>query len=252
MSDAAAAPSAPGRPTWVRLWPVYVILAGLALAISQGWHTKLTPAALGQNAAWLNALVEERFWLVLGAFVSVYVLATVFMVPASALTIAGGFLFGLAVGVPATVVGATVGACILFLAARTSLGEALRGVAGPFLSRMEAGFNEAPLSYLFSLRLIPLFPFAAVNVAPAILGARFRDFAVSTALGIIPGTIAYTWIGAGLRGTLLDAAEAGETVDVGALVGAAAANLVPAFFALGAVALIPAIWKRVQKARAHG
>lgn len=235
------------KPVWIKLWPLYIILAGLALAISQGWHTHLTPTALGENGVYLNTLVQDNFLLVLLAFIGIYIAATVFMVPASALTIGGGFLFGLGVGAPATVVGATIGACVLFTAAKTSLGETLKGIAGPFIGKMEAGFNENALSYLFTLRLIPVFPFAVSNIAPAILGAKFRDYFISTALGIIPGTVAYTWIGAGLRGTLLDAAEVGEAIDVGAVVSSAAANLIPAFFALGFVALIPAIYKKFFK-----
>ena len=237
----------PDKPIWVKLWPIYIILGGLALAISQGWHTHLSPAALGENAVYLNNLVQENFLLVLVAFIAIYILATSFMVPASALTIGGGFLFGLGVGVPAILVGATVGACILFLAAKSSVGEALKSIAGPFVGKMEAGFNESPLSYLFTLRLIPIFPFAVVNIAPAILGAKFRDFFIATAIGMIPGTVAYAWIGAGLRGTLLDAAAAGESVDVGAIVGAAAKNMIPAFFALAVVALIPAMYKKFIK-----
>ena len=235
------------KPIWVRLWPIYVILGGLALALSQGWHTQLSPSALGENAVYLNTLVQENFWLVLLAFVGIYIAATAFMVPASALTIGGGFLFGTYVGAPATVVGATIGACILFTAAKSSLGETLKSIAGPFIGKMEKGFNENALSYLFTLRLIPLFPFAVVNIAPAILGAKFRDYFISTALGIIPGTIAYTLIGSGLRGTLLDAAAKGETADVGALVKAAATNFIPAFFALAFVAMIPAIYKKFFK-----
>ena len=231
----------------IRLWPIYIILGGLALAISQGWHTHLSPSALGENAVFLNTLVQENFWLVLLAFIGVYIAATAFMVPASALTIGGGFLFGTFIGAPATVIGATIGACILFVAARTSLGETLKSIAGPFVGKMEKGFNENALSYLFTLRLIPLFPFAVVNIAPAILGAKFRDYFISTALGIIPGTIAYTLIGSGLRGTLLDAAAKGETTDVGALVASAAANFIPAFFALAFVAMIPAIYKKFFK-----
>jgi len=103
---------------------------------------------------------------------------------------------------------------------------------------MEKGFNENALSYLFTLRLIPLFPFAVVNIAPAILGAKFRDYFITTALGIIPGTVAYTLIGSGLRGTLLEAA---------AIVGAAASNLAPAFIALAAVAIMPTIYKKFFK-----
>ena len=237
----------PSKPIWIKLWPIYIILAGLALAVSQGWHTQLSPSALGENAVYLNNLVQENFLLVLLAFIVIYILATAFMVPASALTIGGGFLFGVYVGAPATVIGATIGACVLFVAAKSSIGEALKSIAGPFVGKMEAGFNESPLSYLFTLRLIPLFPFAVVNIAPAILGAKFRDYFISTALGIVPGTVAYTLIGAGLQKTLLEAAESGETVDVGSLVGSAAANFAPAFFALAFVALIPAIYKKFFK-----
>ncbi len=235
------------KSLWVKLWPLYIIIGGLALAISQGWHTQLTPAALGENAVYLNNLVENNFWMVLLAFVGIYAAATAFMVPASALTIGGGFLFGVAIGAPATVIGATLGACALFLAAKTSLGETLKSVAGPFLGKMEKGFNENAFSYLFTLRLIPVVPFAVANIAPAILGAKFRDYFITTAIGIIPGTVAYSLIGSGLRGTLLEAAEKGETADVGAIVGAAATNLAPAFFALAAVAMIPVVYKKFFK-----
>lgn len=232
------------RPIWVKLWPLYIIGAGLAFAISQGWHTQLTPEALGQNAVYLDNLVKENFLLVLLAFIGIYIAATAFMVPASALTIGGGFLFGVAVGAPATITGATIGACILFMAAKTSIGETLKSIAGPFIGKMEKGFNENALSYLFTLRLIPVVPFAVANIAPAILGAKFRDYFISTLFGIIPGTVAYSLIGSGLRETLL---SAGQNADVGALVGEAAKNFAPAFFALAAVAMIPTIYKKFFK-----
>ena len=229
--------------------PLVIILAGLAFALSQGWHNQLTPDALAQNAVYLDNLVKDNFWLVLIAFVAIYAAATAFMVPASALTIGGGFLFGVAIGAPATVIGATIGACILFVVAKSSLGETLKSISGPFLSKMEAGFNENAISYLFTIRLIPVFPFAVANIAPAILGAKFRDFALTTFVGIIPGTIAYSWIGSGLRGTLLDAAKAGETVDTGAIVSAAAKNMLPAFIALAVVAMIPVVYKKFRASK---
>ncbi len=244
QSETAAKPN---KPIWIKLWPLYIIFAGLGFAISQGWHQQLTFSALGENAVYLDTLVKENFWLVLIAFIGIYAAATAFMVPASALTIGGGFLFGVYVGAPAVIIGATIGACILFVAAKTSLGETLKSIAGPFLAKMEKGFNENALSYMFTLRLIPLFPFAVVNIAPAVLGAKFRDYFITTALGIIPGTIAYTLIGSGLRSTLLDAAAKGETADVGAIVASAATNFIPAFFALAFVAMIPAIYKKFFK-----
>ena len=104
-----------------------------------------------------------------------------------------------------------------------------------------------PLSYLFSLRLIPLFPFAVVNIAPAILGARVSHYFISTLFGIIPGTLAYTLIGTGLRDTLLNASASGESLDVSLLVENAAKNFIPAFFALSLLALMPVVYKYIKK-----
>ena len=226
------------KPTalWVRLWPVYVILIGLGLALSQGWHEYLTLDSLSANAVSLEAMVRENFLIVFALYILVYAAATTFMVPGSALTIAGGFLFGLVLGTPATVIGATIGASILFFASKTSIGAVLRDVAGPFIEKMRAGFAENPVSYMFALRLIPVFPFAAVNIAPGLLGAKYRDYLLTTFFGIMPGTLAYTWIGAAVKGTLLE----GGTPDIGSL----AANFVPAFLALGLVSLLPVAYKK--------
>lgn len=249
MTDQST-PDAPKRSIFIRLWPMYVLIAGFVLAISQGWHTYLTPQALADKAEWLDAKVAENVFLVLAVFIGVYITATVFMLPGSVLTIAGGFLFGLSFGVPATVIGATAGACLLFIVAKSSLGEVLKDKMGGFLGKMEKGFKEGYWSYLFTIRLLPIMPFSFANVGPALLGARLRDFAISTFLGIIPATIAYTWLGAAAKGTLLDAAEKGETINAGALFGSLAANFFPALMALGVVALIPAIFKRFKAARA--
>ena len=224
-------------PIWIKLWPVYVIAAGLALAVSQGWHQYLTLESLSENAVWLDELVRNNLVLVLAGYILVYAAATTFIIPGGVLTIAGGFLFGLYIGTPATFIAATVGASILFFAAKTSIGSVLRQIAGPFLERMESGFNENALSYMFALRLIPLFPFAVVNIAPGLLGAKYRDYLITTFFGIIPGTLAYTWIGAAIKGTLLEGGE----VDIGSL----AANFLPAFIALGVVSLIPVAYKKI-------
>ena len=248
MTDKTSLESAPQRSIFIRLWPMYVLLGGLIFAVSQGWHTYLTPQALAAGVTDLDRMVSENFFLLLGAFIGIYILATVFMIPGSVLTIAGGVLFGLGYGVPATVFGATIGACLLFIAAKSSLGAVLKDKMGGFFGKMEKGFKDGYWSYLFTIRLLPVVPFAFANVGPALLGARLRDFAISTFLGIIPATIAYTWLGAAARGTLLDAANKGEAIDAGALFGSLAANFFPALMALGVVALIPAIIKRFKPA----
>lgn len=221
------------------LWPLALILAGLGIAILNGWHNYLTLESFSQNIGWLDSQIAANFALVLIAYMAVYAAATAFMVPASFLTIAGGVLFGLAFGTFGTVLGATIGASALFMAAKTSIGETLRSIVGPFLDKMQAGFNEDALSYMFALRLIPAFPFAVVNIAPAILGAKFRDYFITTFFGIIPGTLAYTWIGVAVGDTL----RAGGDVNIATL----ASNFVPAFIALGVVALIPVAYKKIFK-----
>jgi len=208
--------------------PLLVIVSGFAFAYFMGWFKYLNPQLLVENADYLQNLVRDNFLLVLLGFIALYAILTVFMLPASILTVASGFLFGVYVGAPAVVIGATIGACGLFIAAKTSLQETLKGIAGPFVSKMEAEYNESPFSYLFTLRLIPVFPFAVANIAPALLGAKFRDYLITTAFGIIPGTVAYSLIGHGLRETLKDA---GAT----------------AFGMLIAVALIPIIYKKFFK-----
>ena len=173
----------------------------------------------------------------------IYAAATLFMIPGALwITIAGGFLFGLYGGTPATVAGATLGASLLFFAARTSVGAALRERAGPFVKKMERGFQEDALSYMFALRFLPIVPFPVANIAPAVLGAKYRDYAITTALGIIPGVIAYTWIGAGLGATF----AAGEDPNIANI----ARNLVPAFAALGVVSLIPVAYKKLFSKKA--
>ena len=169
------------------------------------------------------------------------------MLPASILTVASGFLFGTLIGAPAVVLGATIGACALFIAAKTSLQDTLKGVAGPFIEKMEKEYNESPFSYLFTLRLIPVFPFAVANIAPALLGAKFKDYLITTAIGIIPGTVAYSLIGNGLRETIKSAGANTDEINVGALMGETFINMLPAFGMLILVALIPVFYKKFIK-----
>jgi len=233
--------------TLKKFLPLIVIAAGFAVAYFMGWTKYLNPQLLVENADYLQNLVNDNFLLVLLGFIALYAVLTVFMLPASILTVASGFLFGTLVGAPAVVVGATIGACGLFLAAKSSLQDTLRGIAGPFVSKMEKEYNESPFAYLFTLRLIPVFPFAVANIAPALLGAKFRDYVITTAIGIIPGTVAYSLIGNGLRETLKDAGADSENINVGELMGATFVNMLPAFGMLVLVALMPIVYKKFFK-----
>ncbi len=127
------------------------------------------------------------------AFVALYAAVVALSLPGGAvLTMAGGFLFGWLLGGLASIVGATIGASIVFLIARSALGEFLAARAGPWLSRFRQGFQDDAFSYLLFLRLVPIFPFWLVNLAPALLGVGFVTYVATTFLGIIPGTFAYS------------------------------------------------------------
>ncbi|RIJ14787.1 TVP38/TMEM64 family protein [Henriciella mobilis] len=233
----------PSTSIWIRLWPVYVIALGLVAAWQFGLFSYLSIDTLREQNETLQAFVADNLIIAVLAYILIYAAATVFMLPGALwITISGGLLFGLIGGSAVTVAGATLGASTLFFAARTSIGAAFRERAGRFVKRMEAGFRENAISYMFALRLMPVVPFPVANIAPALLGARYRDYAVTTALGIIPGVVAYTWIGASLGATF----DAGETENLFDVV----KNFFPALLALGVVALLPVAYKKIAGRKA--
>ena len=113
------------------------------------------------------------------------------------LTIAGGYLLGTWLGALSAVIGATLGATGIFLAARAGFGG-LAQRAGPFVGKLEAGFRADAFNYLLVLRLVPIFPFWLVNLVPALVGVRLRSYMLATFLGVIPGTFVYASLGSGL------------------------------------------------------
>ncbi|MEM9375516.1 MAG: VTT domain-containing protein [Pseudomonadota bacterium] len=231
------------RPIWIKLWPVYLIAAVMIGAWQYGVFQYLSLETLREQQEVLQGFVANNLALAVAIFVLIYAAATLFMIPGALwITIAGGFLFGLIGGSLATIAGATLGASMLFFAAKTSIGSALRERAGPFMAKMEAGFNENPFSYMFALRLLPVVPFPVANIAPALLGAKYREYVITTAIGIIPGVVAYTWVGSGLGATF----AAGEDPNLAII----ARNMLPALAALGVVALIPVIYKKITGRKA--
>ncbi|MEO1568590.1 MAG: VTT domain-containing protein [Pseudomonadota bacterium] len=246
MADPSTQPpvEAPNAPLWLRLWPIYLIVAGLVAAWQAGAFQYLSLETLREQQESLQAMVAANPVLAVAAFIGIYAVVTVFMLPGALwVTIAGGLLFGLLGGSIATIAGATLGASLLFLAAKTSIGGTLRQRAGPFLTKMERGFQEDEVNYMFFMRLFPGVPFPVANIAPALLGAKYRNFALTTAVGIIPGVLAYTWIGAGLGATF----AAGDDPDLASVAG----NLLPAFIALGVVALLPVAYKKLFRKTAE-
>lgn len=240
-SDANAPP--PPAPRWRRLLPLGVLVAGLGLFFATGLHRILTPEALRAHHTELAAWVTDHRLLAALAYLLAYAVLVAFSLPlASLATLVGGLLFGVLLGTTLTVLGATTGALAVFLAARSAFGVLLRARADSFLGRMEAGFQRDAFSYLLFLRLVPVFPFWLVNIAPAVFKVPLRTFAVTTLLGIIPGTAVYCSVGAGLGSVL----ERNEPLDLRL---AFEPRVLLPILALAVLALVPVLYGRWKARR---
>ncbi|WP_082733733.1 TVP38/TMEM64 family protein [Polycladidibacter hongkongensis] len=234
-----------------RWLPLVVLVVLMGLAFSQGWHRQVSVSALIMHREGLLNIYASYPVLVLLSYAAFYILATALSIPGGAvLTIASGFLFGWFIGGAITVGAATLGAIAVFVIAKSSLGAELREKAGPMLSKMAAGFRHNATSYMLFLRLCPIFPFWLVNIAPALFSISLFRYAWTTALGIIPGTFAFAFVGSGLESLVMAqeaanpgcAAAATCSLELSALI---TPRILIALTALAVVALIPSILRQL-------
>lgn len=232
-----------------RFVPLVVLLAGLAVGYAFGLHEYLSLSVLAEQRGALIAFVEENALIAGALYIVSYALATALSFPAaSVLTIFGGFLFGWLAGGIMTAFAATLGASVLFLAARSAFGASLRERAGGWVSRFSDGFRENAFSYLLILRLAPVFPFFVVNIAPALFEVKLKTYVAATFLGILPGTFAYAYLGTGIDSVFRSAAAAGRDVTIGDVV---TTDITIAFALLAMVAAIPVIVGKWRRSRAR-
>lgn len=239
-------PTPPAKSLTLRLLAVGLVVAAVVAVLKiTGALDYLSFAALARNREWLAAQVESLGFGAPVLFILVYAVCTALSLPTGLLlSTLGGFLFGTGWGALCNLIGATLGATAIFLAAKTVLGDLLRARAGPFLQKLEAGFREDELSYMLVLRLVPLFPFWLVNLAPAFLGVRPATFVIGTFVGIIPGALVYTSIGTGLGAIL----ESGGTPDGSAFL---QPRVLLPVIGLAVLALVPIIHKRFRRIPPH-
>ena len=238
-----SADKAPVTPLAKRLIPVVLIVLAMALVFVFDLHHYLSIEALKEHRGSLTQFVEDKGVVAVFAFIVLYAVSTALSIPGGAvLSITGGFLFGGLLGGLYVVVGATIGATLLFLAAQTVLGNGLREKAGPWLQKMSDGFQENALSYLLVLRLVPIFPFFIVNLVPAFLGVRLRTYVLGTFIGILPGAMVFTFTGAGL-GAILDA---DEPFSIAAIL---TPEITIALVGLALLSVLPVVYKKLKKTR---
>lgn len=187
---------------------------------------------------------DSHFVLAALAFVLAYFLIVAFSLPGAAVaSITGGFLFGLGVGTVLNVLAATLGASAIFWAVQMGFGSKLADQLSKSEGRVAqvmTGLRDNAVSVLLMLRLVPVVPFFVANVLPALVGIRFFQFFWTTALGIIPGGLVFTWIGVGIG----DVFDRGGTPDLSLIW---SPHILGPLLGLAALAALPMIFKNKER-----
>ncbi len=228
-----------------RFWPLALVAAALLAAWASGAGHLLSLPALARERAALAGQVAAHPVLAPVAFTLAYMAVAAMALPgASVMTLAGGLLLGPWLGTACTVLGASLGAALLFLAARRAasgwLAARPHGRLAGAVARVRPALERDGFAGLLALRLLPVVPFFVLNLAPALAGMGLRDFLAATALGIAPASAVLSWAGAGLGGVL----DRGGTPALGDLLGPRV--LLP-LAGLAALAAAPAVWRRLKK-----
>jgi uncharacterized membrane protein YdjX (TVP38/TMEM64 family) len=259
MMSELPAPKMPAR--WVlRRWMPLIVLVVLSItAIAIGWNQKISFETLVRHNEAVHAFIMTHRLTSVAIYLAIYVVAIALSLPGGlVMTMSGGFLFGGLIGGAAAVVGATAGAAILFVVAKSAFGEHLTRWAGPLAEKLAAEFRADAFHYLLFLRLVPVFPFVLINLVAAIVGMRLPTFVAATGIGIVPGTFTFAFLGAGLdsviraQGAVYNACLASGRTDCKLdfdFKAAVTPELLGALAALGVLALIPVVVKRIRARR---
>ena len=224
--------------TFRKLLPLLALAAAVALGLAFGAQHQLSWQAVGGHIGTWRGWAARQPALAGLSYALAYALVVGLSLPAGGvLSLLGGALFGVAAGAPLAVAGASGGAVLLFLVARSALGELLARRARPLIERLRGPLQRDGFWALLALRLIPVVPFWLGNLAPALLGMRLLPFAAATVIGIVPATVVLVGIGAGAGEVLAH----GQAPDLTVLTSPGV--LLP-LLGLAALSLLPVAWQR--------
>jgi uncharacterized membrane protein YdjX (TVP38/TMEM64 family) len=169
-----------------RLLLALLLIAGIVLALSLRGSLDVRMAEQWVASAGLAGPL---------VFIGLYAVATLLFLPGSLLTLAGGALFGPLWGTLINLTGATLGAALAFLVARYLAADWVQGRAGGLLKRLIQGVEAEGWRFIAFTRLVPLFPFNLLNYALGLTRIPFMQYLLATAVCMLPGALAYTWLG---------------------------------------------------------
>lgn len=222
------------RRRWMKLALLAVFAGALGLFLTLGGDELLALENLKANRAALLEQTARHYWAAVAVMIGLYIASTAFSIPgATVLSLVCGFLFGRWAGTAMIVFSATVGATLVFLAARYVFAEAARRRMGRLATAMADGFAENAFNYLLFLRLVPLFPFWLVNLAPAFTAIQLRTYVLATVIGIVPGSFVFANLGQSL-GRIESGGQLLSPETLGALT------------LLGLLALLPVVARKIH------
>jgi uncharacterized membrane protein YdjX (TVP38/TMEM64 family) len=228
---------------FARRLPVIVILI-VAVVGAFTLRDYLSFDTLRENREALIAFRDANYLVAVLAFIGIYIAIVAFSLPGATIaTLTGGFLFATFPGALFNILGATIGASLIFLAAKWGFGERLAArmeASDGAVKRIKDGIDENQWSVLFLMRLVPAVPFFVANLIPALVGVPLSRFVITTFLGIIPGGVVYTSVGAGLG----EVFERGEAPNLGIIF---EPQILFPILGLCALAALPIIIKLLRK-----
>ena len=233
----------PGTRAMLRQLPIVVIVL-VALVGTVTLHEHINFDTLREHRSTLMALRDAHYIATVAIFMALYIAIVTFSLPGAALsTLTGGFLFGVFPGVLITVVSATIGAFLVFTAARIGFGDRLAAridASEGRISRLRDAIRENEWEILLIVRLIPVVPFFVANLIPATMGVRTHRFVITTFLGIIPGGLVFTSLGSGLGELFAE----GKRPDTGVIFEPHILLPILGLAALAALPILVRMWRR--------
>lgn len=218
-----------------RLVVAVIVLIFIAVIWSTGLHKKLTFDQVKNNAVWLRDQVEHHYWWSVILYLAIFITVILCSLPAAALmNIIGGFLYGVIQGVFFVVIAATIGGTLFFLIVRYIIGNYLQSKFSTQLHNFNAMWKARGWLFLLMLRCIPLIPFFMVNILAGLTTISTTTFIWTTALGVIPTALIFTYAGRQL-GTI------NELQDVFTI------PILSALVLLLLFALLPVLFNRYRK-----
>lgn len=232
----------PARFSVKRMLPfvAIILVAVLGFVFLQDY---LSFERLAQNQEALQAWRDGNFALASIVFLAIYIVIVAFSLPGAAIaSLTGGFLFGLFPGALYNIGAATIGASVIFTAARMGFGEMLSAKMDSShgaVKKLKDGLKADEVSYLLIMRLVPAVPFFVANLVPALVGVGLKRFIWTTFVGIIPGATVFTWVGAGLA----DVFAQGQTPDLGIIF---EWHILGPLLGLAGLAMVPILLKKFK------